>query len=369
MLRKKIGGKNFPSLFTYDMLIGTLRRHFQPLDPKDFPKVAKHFLSFCFPGIELHESALSADILHSLRESLDDHLDDNCDPTAAHCRYTLVIDPTDSESSIDIMKNLQMITGKTQYQALSDFPDDQSLLRRSDVIAQIRNAIFSGITLLLSNSGPLQSALYDVINRHYQISVDSKDGSRSAFAYISLGKHSEKIRVHPNFRIIIIVPESQLGQTALPFLNRLEKYRLSAFDVLQDLIREVVASPPELLRTNMNSSADNIRKVFEGVQSGVEDFVKFCGGHNCFYGMSRTETIPGLVLRYLQGTLGTQPRLVPRQSIFAHIKSTVKRHNVSQEDLSSTEFVDINMNDDADLETKDRLDSDSASAGTINNNN
>jgi hypothetical protein len=47
----------------------------------------------------------------------------------------------------------------------------------------------------------------------------------------------------------------------------------------------------------------------------------------------------------------------------------VKRHNVSQEDLSSTEFVDINMNDDADLETKDRLDSDSASAGTINNNN
>ena len=195
MLRVKIKSSNHcDTLFTAEQVVETLRRHFQPYDPKDFNNVAKHFLEHCHLwytiSVAQRQVGFPAQTLQSVRESLSDRLEDPTDPTTAHCRYTMIVDPTDSEASIDILKNLNMLDNSGAgviYQALSDFETDKTPTRRAAVLGQIKKAVENGNTLILSNCAPLQSALYDVINRHYQILVQNK-GEKLAFANIALGQ-------------------------------------------------------------------------------------------------------------------------------------------------------------------------------------
>ena len=99
MLRTKIqaSGQILPTLFDGTILLKCLRRHFQPLDPNDFPYVANHFLDCCNLDVPAKVDALDAQVVNYLRDSLKDKLDDAADPTSAHCRYTMIVDPTDSE--------------------------------------------------------------------------------------------------------------------------------------------------------------------------------------------------------------------------------------------------------------------------------
>jgi hypothetical protein len=254
---------------------------------------------------------------------LSDTLSDHSDPTTAHCRYTMVIDPTDSEAAVDLLFALKLLDqNNTNVVALSDFPEDATPTKRTAVLAQIKKSIENGDCLLLMNSAPLHSALYDVINRHYAISVE-QDGitgevRKVAFAQISLGSFSRYVRVHPNFRLIVHVPESKLCFTPMPFLNRMEKYYLSVRDALAQRIMDVSQNPPSCLRS---VATPELRKaLFEALIRGVEHFVDFVGGNSSFYGMSRKETVPTLVLRALESACNDPEQgtvFEPRMSVLS----------------------------------------------------
>ena len=315
LLRIRVTNKGTP--FDSTMLLSALRRHFQTSETDMFPSLARHFLEKCSLEPPAGDK-LNAQVVISLRESLSDSLVDGSDPTSAHCRYILVVDPTDCEAAVDLMFALKLLDqSMTVVVSLSNFPEDASPTMTTAALAQIMKCIEEGKTLLLVNSAPLQSALYDVINRHYAISV-KEDGRREAYANIPLGSFSSLIRVHKSFRLIVHIPTSHLCKTPMPFLNRLEKYTLSVRDALAQRVKEVSLNPPLCLRSM--SKADHRQRIFWEIEKGVNDFVAFAGGSTSFYGMSATETVPALILRALEDAcLSSNTDFEPRLSVLAAI--------------------------------------------------
>jgi hypothetical protein len=339
-LLRVLAQKGAQTLFDSAMLLQALRRHFQPLDPSSFPSLATVFLAEC--GLEAPaDDVLDARVVRSLRESLSDSLADGTDPTSAHCRYTLIIDPTDCEAGVDLLFALKLLDPTTtKIVSLSDFPEDASPTMTTAALAQIKKCVEDGETLLLVNSSPLQSALYDVINRHYACSV-REDGRTDAFANIPLGSYSSLVRVHESFRLIVHVPISQLPKTPLPFINRFEKYTLSVRDALAQRVLEVSLNPPHSLLCI--PKPEHRQRIFRELEAGVNDFVAFAGGSTSFYGMSSTETVPALVLRALEDAcVSLSSDFEPRPSVMAGIMLIEKQqHSVEEELDNEMHFMDI----------------------------
>ena len=232
MLRRIItqSGQRIPGLFTAPWLLMSLRRNFQTLNPNDFSTLAGHFLMHT--QLEAPVLEIQAQVVETLRNSLRDRTDDNGESSAAHCRYIAIIDPTDSETALELLFEMKFLERlHTKIIAISEFPEDGTATQISAVLGRIKFAIETGMTLLLSNSSSVESALYDVINRHHEYSVNPESGNREAWANISLGTFSRYVKVHPDFRLILHIPLAKLPSTPLPLLNRLEKYSLSINDV------------------------------------------------------------------------------------------------------------------------------------------
>ena len=295
MLRKIIiaSEQSIPGLFNASWLLMSLRRNFQTLNPNHFSTLAWHFLK------HTHLEAPGGDILHAqvmetLRESLLDRVDDDTE-AAAHCRYIAIIDPTDSEVTIELLFEMKFLErSDTKIIAISEFPEDGTATQISAVLGRIKYAIETGMTLLLSNSSSVESALYDVINRHHEYSVNSS-GRREAWANISLGSFSRYVKVHPDFRLILHIPIAKLPSTPLPLLNRLEKYFLSISDALASKVQQVIQQAPLCLRTLRSRRQNEL--FFQALYDGVSDFVQQCGGPASFYGFSSSETVAALILR------------------------------------------------------------------------
>jgi hypothetical protein len=331
------------TLFDAPMLLASLRRHFQALDPSLFPAVASHFLKKCHLIAPLDDQ-LDSRVVSSLRASLNDKLVEGADPTAAHCRYTLVVDPTDCEAAVDLLFALKLLDqANTKIVTLSDFPEDASPTMTTSALAKVKMCIEEGKTLLLINSACLQSALYDVINRHYAVSV-SESGERMEFASIPLGSFSSLVQVHKEFHLIVHIPSSQLPKTPLPFLNRLEKYTLSVRDVLTQRINDISLYPPLPLRSVQKP--EQRKRLFHELQKGVEDFVNFAGGTPSFYGMSATETIPSLILRALEDCCNSSTLdFKPRPSVLSGIKNCQGENKLSDNFVTDATLMEVDNDD------------------------
>lgn len=328
------------TLFDTSMLLEALRRHFQPVVPEQFPALALHFLDHC----GLYQDAdldISANVVESLKQSLQDTVDENADATAAHCRYTMIIDPTDSEAAIDLLFAMKLLDHSfTNVVSLSDFPEDATPTRQTAVLAQIKHAIETGACLLLKNSAPLQSALYDVINRHYAISVHAdplNEGKviREAYANIAMGSFSRYVKIHPNFRLVVHIPQSQLPMTPLPFLNRMEKYPFSVRNALAQRVQEIALNPPPCLRSI--PTMEHFKALFAAIEAGVEDFINFAGGSASFYGFPPSEAVPALLLRALADSeLNSLQHFDPRPTVLATVlnenNALVAAHHIESQD-------------------------------------
>lgn len=338
------------SLFDAKMLIRSLRRNMQPLDSSLFGALANHFLVHC--GIDTFSS--NFDIVPSVTDSLIDAVNDNIsnvsDSATAHCRYAMIVDPTDCESAIDLVFGMNILNAATtNVVSVSDFPGDATPTKHTAVLGHIKRAIEAGVCLLLKNSSSLQSALYDVINRHYKVSVKEDPSNpghmiREAYANIALGSFSRYVKVHPNFRLIVHVPASQLGSTPLPFLNRLEKYPLSIKSALDKRVAEIALNPPSCLRA-LNSK-EQCWSFFQSIQLGAEDFVQKMGGSSSFYGFVLDEVIPAWVLRSVSAeVLQSQLYFRHEPSLISKVLSIFHEKNESATPAYLEDFEDNSNRD------------------------
>jgi hypothetical protein len=349
------------SLFDAQMLLQALRRHFQPFDINLFESIALHFLDYCSLLDGMDTLDLKANVVESLKESLRDRLDEDSDPTAAHCRYTMVIDPSDSETAVDLLFNMNLLEEgyASRVITLSEFPDDNNPTRHTAILGQIKLSIERGDCLILVNSRAIQSALYDVINRHYVTAVSTNPITgktvKEYYAQISVGSFSRPVRVHPNFRLIVHVPESSLPVTPLPFLNRMEKFRISVADALRQRIQKFKLSPPPCFKSLPEISyIDDLSSI---LQRGVEGFVQFCGGESSFYSMAVKETIPAFLLAQFDNDHVNNSDFRIHPSLLTRLMQNKLRAD-KQNELHVTQQSNENMEDDVNSLDEDNIELD-----------
>lgn len=100
---------------------------------------------------------------------------------------------------------------------------------------------------MLLNTGPLHSSLYSLLNRHYTVSRNATTGEPEAFVTMAMGSLARSVRVHPAARIIVHLPASALARTPRAFLNRFERFSVGLTEALQEVVKGVLARPPQWL--------------------------------------------------------------------------------------------------------------------------
>lgn len=234
--------------------------------------------------------------MDALKESLAEKIEDESDPNTAPFRYILVLDPTDNEVALSLLFDRHLCSAtETDVCHVADFPEDASELARSNVVLQVKNAMATGRTVILVNAMPISTSFYDVLNRHFDVlPVQSGDPTKRRFEYfanIAVGSFSRPCFVHPDFRVIVHLPVSQLANTPRPFLNRFEKYLLSFDSVLSARIKEEFSVEQ--------------RSQFSALREGCEDMItKLHATHqsSLFYGLVPKETLSSLLLTVLEKT-------------------------------------------------------------------
>jgi hypothetical protein len=91
--------------FDHKMLLEGLRRNFGGVSEDAFGLLAQRFLGGCGFSAEAAAHTLpTLNTLETLRESLSDHMDAGDDPNTAGYRHVLLLDPTDVEASVGMVR-------------------------------------------------------------------------------------------------------------------------------------------------------------------------------------------------------------------------------------------------------------------------
>eukprot|EP01012_Entosiphon_sulcatum_P025672 TRINITY_DN3101_c0_g1_i1.p1 TRINITY_DN3101_c0_g1~~TRINITY_DN3101_c0_g1_i1.p1 ORF type:complete len:3317 (+),score=464.94 TRINITY_DN3101_c0_g1_i1:26-9952(+) len=249
-----------------------------------------------------------------LKECIDRKLKDNEDPNASAIRNVMIIDPTDSGTALQHLFELELLDpAECSVMHIAAFQEDATETARGAAVARVKRAMALGETIILLNSLSIQSSFYDVFNRHFR-KVESRGGQEVAyFANVAIGSLSTSCRVHTNFRVIVIFPESQLPVIPLPLRSRFARFRLSATHVLEQ----------RLLRGS--SQGRNYPHIFTGkgnenmlllLGQAATDMIQQLHGVSCdgqlLYGCHLTETVASFLVRVDTATLNTEEIIVPQ---------------------------------------------------------
>jgi hypothetical protein len=295
-----------PGDFDASALVAALRRNFQTLERGSFGALVQHFLDhtgLLYAALEEaeHGVGVGADWqdpkpLDTLRLALEDVVEapsaggggeggggkpggggggsggrgdgkgsgpgaaqsaeDVAAATSTHFRHVLIVDKSrTSELSLDVLKLLvgsgkdrgQASARKFKVIALADFPDDSLPTNQAEVLAEVRDAVEEGQTIVLLNTGPLHSALYSLLNRHYTTNKNPHTMLEEPVVFLAIGSLKRSVRIHPNAKIIVLLSASALEGTQLPFLSRFERFVVGADDALESFSASLLARPPPWL--------------------------------------------------------------------------------------------------------------------------
>ncbi|KAN0050796.1 hypothetical protein ACTA71_008762 [Dictyostelium dimigraforme] len=176
--------------------------------------------------------------INNIKSALNETVDINQQPNTLSFRYIMVIDPSENESSLQILNEIKLEIMPVLIR-VGGFEQDTTEEKLVKCVNKIKASMAKGDTVILVNSEKIDSCFYEVFDRYYTIlhSNDSKD-SRDFLSNISFGTHSIYCKVHPNFKIIIHMPLSRLKCTQLPWLNRFEKYQLSIDLLTKEIVNK-----------------------------------------------------------------------------------------------------------------------------------
>ncbi|GAM26696.1 hypothetical protein SAMD00019534_098710 [Acytostelium subglobosum LB1] len=213
-----------------------------------------------------------------IKESLAETVDTKQNLNVAAFRYMMLIDPTENETSLMILRELQVEHTVIRVGGFETDTRPESLVK---VVSEIKNAMTVGSTVVLVNTQLIDACFYEVFNRYFTIQPDD-DGDKFV-AMVSFASHSILTPVHPEFKIIVHMPLSRLENTQLPWLNRFEKYYLSLENMMEYFLR---------------TDAPHLRKDCELLIREGNHFANFfhaSANRLLLAGFSDSETVPSLV--------------------------------------------------------------------------
>ncbi|KAF2071719.1 hypothetical protein CYY_006964 [Polysphondylium violaceum] len=217
-LNRTLERKDTPTI-TSDILLESLERNFNGIDFNSFKSLAQVF----FNGFGFTMNSLENRIIDRIQDSLSESLDLANNPNNSAFRFIMIIDPSDNESSLAILKEMNK---NAKVIRVGGFHNDTTISSLVDLFSEIKREMTSGGTVILVNTQIIDQCFYDVFNRYF-ITLSSKENEVSLWATISFGTHTVHQKVHPNFKIIVLQPLSTLHNVQLPWLNRFEKYQLT----------------------------------------------------------------------------------------------------------------------------------------------
>ena len=230
-LRRKRDEKN---ALSQKLVMEALERNF---NFKKFEDICRRFLAVMGAEDILHHKR---HILTVLQDSMQDRPQAVQDLSENEVRYKLLIDPSEDDSLVRLLFSFDVLERqKTRIMMCSDFPENVQI-QKINTIAAIRHSAIQGHTVVMSQTDDIHESFYDLFNQRFRRIDDSKDGARY-YANIAIGSHSKPSRVHPDFQCVVVVKQSEVAKTPLPFLNRFEKYLISHASMLGALLEHLPA--------------------------------------------------------------------------------------------------------------------------------
>ncbi|EFA80970.1 hypothetical protein PPL_06205 [Heterostelium album PN500] len=299
------GLKNNQGVLNGEVLINSIERNFGGIPPKEFKEMAKEFFDQLqnIPDVSVKPgNLLDTDrTIKRIKESLLETLDTKQDPNTVPFRYMMIIDPTENESSLMILKELGI---NTTVIRVGGFERDSTTESLVNVVSQIKSEMASGGTVVLVNTHQIDACFYDVFNRYFTL-LPTPDGSMHFIANVSFGTHSIFCPVHPEFKIIVHLPLSQMAQTQLPWLNRFEKYQLSIEKMLDYYIKKNLSLHTSIFET-LKSTATHF----------IDEFHNKATNKSLLSGFSESETIPSLIYTIAKELKASDSLNIQPQRIF-----------------------------------------------------
>ena len=239
-----------PGDFDLKTLCRAVRRNFQPENRRNAGSIMQLFAKECgFDLGGLTKEELSGRSLQALRDALIEQADDSQEGALSpHLRHVLLLTPTGSVTGLD-----ELVKSEVKFVSLSSFRDDNGPLAEAACIGTVLRAMKEGGVVALMNTGPIHSALYALLNRHYEPKEADDGGPKGAWTTVAIGAMSRDVNVHPAARIVVVMNLKELESSQMPFISRLEKHFYCRRDILDDEISTMVSGGlealPDWLRT------------------------------------------------------------------------------------------------------------------------
>ena len=100
----------------------------------------------------------------------------------------------------------------------SDFPADKTDLQALVNLQRIKNAMATGVTVVLVHCEALYESLYDLLNQHYI------EYNGNLYVRLAFGSQSKLCPIRADFRVVVVVEKlDAYTRLAPPLLNRFEK--------------------------------------------------------------------------------------------------------------------------------------------------
>ncbi|KAL4476131.1 hypothetical protein ABPG74_009864 [Tetrahymena malaccensis] len=251
--------RHFSGLQTHDILFETLKKEFQKYF-KDYKQEISQIQKNVQLQIEL--------IQDNLKEKSDYFIS----------RHLMII-TQHSQAALEFINN-ELISLQKPYQIFmgSDFSLDQKSQNTYKIINEIIYCVEKGIIIVLKNLDNIYQSLYDLLNQNY------KEFNGKNYCSISFNADSREIPVSPDFKIILIVNQSQIHKMDGPLLNRFEKHTFSESMIISKQDQDKINRINQYF-IDLNQNMFNFNNIKELIQSLVlqqnklrgsseEDYVK-----------------------------------------------------------------------------------------------
>lgn len=207
-------------LLSLSHLIEAFERNFNGVESWKVYKLLSFFLSdFWIPKETVNRAANPVKLLElALTESA-------CNTEAPVSRYILITETTNSDGILHELRELLGI----EFIRVSPFQQSVSQEQLNSLV-KVRYCAAKGWKVGLVNVQSTYEGLYDLLNQHF--SVTRLMEKTILTTNIAMGSQSVNCDVLPSFFCIIVMNEAEIRASPLPFLSRLEKYRMTMKDIL-----------------------------------------------------------------------------------------------------------------------------------------
>ena len=229
---------------------------------------------------------------------LEDNITSRDDVNAVPTRYPLIRPSKGFASLLGLLKrspnwtDIEVIVG-------SSFAGDSERDPAADVF-EIQRYLEAGKKVLLVNSANTYESIYDALNQYYTIVEDRR------YVQMGLGVEKPMCRVATGARLILV--DADAVNLPTPLLNRLEKYRLTARDLLQTEVERQLASALEQWAKDWanNRKTDFQAQVVLGGQTVDQTRGQVDNDFATFVGWDREET-PAIIAAEVFAEYWTKP--------------------------------------------------------------